>query len=92
MALQKKEDNFYGHTQDTYMKIGGVLVRETGKDEEGKLYSAELQLDWYTNETKAYHFNQNTETLQNLREEELNLTNYYSKLSVLDRFKDFINA
>ena len=92
MAIQKNNDLFYGHTQNTYVKAGGMLIRETWSDEVGKLYSMEVQVDFYTNETKEYHFSQKMAKFENLRIEELTLENAYAKLIESEEFKDFISA
>lgn len=89
MALIKRNDNFYGYTQDTYIKISWMLIKETGNDELWKIYSLEVQIDYYTNETKTYHFSQIVEKLEWLRYEELSLDNAYIKIKTLDKFKDF---
>lgn len=89
MALIKRNDNFYWHTQDTYLKISWMLIKETWEDEVWKLYSLEAQIDYFTNETKAYHFSQVIEKIEWLRYEELSLENVYLKIKQLDKFKDY---
>ena len=92
MALTKENFNLLGFNTDVYVKIGGILIRETGGDDDGKLYSIEAQVDYFTNDTKAYQFKQETKAFNGLRLDDLSLETAYTKLSELDEFKTFTSV
>ncbi len=92
MALTKANFNLLGFNTDVYVKIGGILMRETGSDEEGKLYSIEAQVDYFTNDTKQYQFKQETKSFTGLRLQELSLETAYSELANLEEFKTFTSV
>ena len=90
MAIIKKQTNFYWFDTDIYVKIGGILIKELGKNEEWiKLYSVESQVDFYTNETKQYHFSQITKKVDWLKIEDCNFETAYSKLKLEKEFEWF---
>jgi hypothetical protein len=89
MAIQKRNDNFFGHTQNTYVKISWILVKENWADENGKLYEIEALIDFYTNEDKIYHFSQKTEKFSDLRLNECSIDTAYLKLKQKDEFTDY---
>ena len=91
MALTKSIE-FYGFTTPAYVKIGGTTVSEQGEDESGKLYTAEVKVDWYTNATKEFHFKQETKRFSNLREYDLMLANLYTLLHAEPEFAEFADA
>ena len=91
MALTK-EIPFYQFTIPAYVKIGGVQTIEEGDDEEGKIYTANLQVDWYTDNTKEYHYSQSAISLSGLREYQLQLSVLYDKLALLPEFEGFISC
>lgn len=86
MAITK-EINFFGFPTNDYVKITWALIKEDKKDEEwNKLYSVELQVDRYTNDTKEYHYSQEIYKIEDLYEEELNFAKFYEKLKTNDKF------
>ncbi len=91
MAISKLQD-FYGFETDVYIKISSTLISETGEDSEGKLYKAEVLLDWFTNPTKSHHFSQTKEEFIGLRMEALTLPSLYGKLLESEKFIWYNNA
>ena len=89
MAIIKRNDNFYWHTQDTYVKIPWILIKETWADETWKLYEIEALIEFYTSQDKTYHFSQKTEKFNWLRLNECNIDTAYLKLKEKDEFKHY---
>lgn len=91
MALLREWFNLLWFTTDLYVKIWWMLIKETWEDEWGKLYSIEVQVDYYTNSSKEYHFKQEIEKFEKLRLEELSLEVAYNKVVWLEKFTWFSN-
>ena len=91
MALTKLI-NFYGFDTNCYVKISGMLIKESGSDEQGKKYDLELQIDSYTNDTKSHHFSQTTKKFSELRINEITIDNGYAKLKETEEFNLFSNC
>lgn len=91
MALLKEWFNLLGFNTDLYVKIWWMLIKEIWEDEVWKLYAIEVQVDYYTNSTKQYHFKQEIEKFENLRLEDLSLETAYNKVVWLEKFNWFTN-
>lgn len=91
MAISKLQD-FFGFETDVYIKISSTVITEVWEDEEGKIYKAEVLLNWYTNPTKSHQFSQTKEEFTNLRMTELSLETLYTKLVESEKFTWYNNV
>ena len=92
MALIKKDDNFFGHTQDTYVKISKKYFEEIGSDESGKLYSMAYKIDFYTSDTKEFHFSQIDKKADGLRLADDTFSVAYEKAKLEPEMEGFIDV
>lgn len=87
MALQKEED-LYGIKIQAYIKLIGSDTREDGEFEDGtKRYYVNAYLNYCTDNTKAFVYKQEIETIKDLKETELTLPIIYAKIMAMEKFK-----
>lgn len=82
-----KKDSLYWIDIEAYVKIIWMNILEKWEDENGKIYSVCVIVNYYTDDTKANLYKQTTENFE-LRESELTLTNAYEKLLLVINNKD----
>jgi hypothetical protein len=89
MALTKQGE-ILGFTTDIYAKITGVDVRESGSNDDGKLYTVSVVINYYTDETKQYDYRQEVESFKDIPVSELTVAGLYDLLKT--RLTDWVDA
>jgi len=74
-----------------YSKITGVNIRESGSNETGKLYSVELLVNDFTDDTKEYSFQQRNFQFNDVQVTTFTVGGMYDLLKTKEEFSESID-
>lgn len=84
--MLKKDITYKGLPITAFYKITSVNIVETWSDEQGKLYTAKVLVNSYTDNSKEFDIEQKDYEFKDIRENQFTLSDCYLWLKSLEEF------